>query len=179
MTADSEVTTTLVACRLTVSYLLVYSSAIVLQVVTKKRLLRRSSSRSHHHHHPQQKKEQKEHPFDRYQNLEMLAADRAVGNLLEWTPIYLGLVWVLAALDGLGGASTSTTTSSATTWWSLQAACYHAAWGYIGTRILYLLLIYTKGISLDGKQSSLYAATYPAYACLIILLVQAVKLLIE
>eukprot|EP00656_Telonema_subtile_P054735 TRINITY_DN824_c0_g1_i2.p1 TRINITY_DN824_c0_g1~~TRINITY_DN824_c0_g1_i2.p1 ORF type:complete len:144 (+),score=12.93 TRINITY_DN824_c0_g1_i2:38-469(+) len=133
-----------VACRLTMSFLLVYIGALASQIATKKRLLRQASAQGK--------------PFDRYQSPGMLPADRALGNLLEWSPLYLGSLWVLAALRGLQGAALG------------------AAWLYPGLRALYVGLAVLRGVAADGKQKGLYMATVPGYLCLGTMLVQAGRL---
>jgi hypothetical protein len=143
------------ACRITLAYLLVYIFAIVLQIITKKRLLRLESVKQG------ASKSTSTKVFDRYQNPGMLNADRAVGNLLEWTPVFWGLLWILVVVDD-GGAHAGHMAHGSTT--------YYAAWAYVGFRFLYVILAHTGGIASDGKQTGLHASTYPAYACLLILL---------
>jgi hypothetical protein len=76
----------------------------------------------------------------------MLNADRTVGNLLEWTPVFFGLLWTLVVVDEAG---------EQTTLIAYGNTIYYAAWTYVGFRLLYVVLAHTGGISSDGKQTSL------------------------
>ena len=147
------------ACRITVVYLSVYAAAIIMQVYVQKKLYFRARSVT-------KQGNSKPKSFDRYESPEMLHADRAVGNMLEWMPCFLGLLWVLVAMDkfqvpGEGGFSLS----------------YHAAWSHVGFRALYVILIHWHGVPLDGWHSSLLVSTYPAYVCLIMLYAEAIMVL--
>eukprot|EP00035_Acanthoeca_spectabilis_P026464 m.462791 g.462791 ORF g.462791 m.462791 type:complete len:148 (-) comp22795_c0_seq1:1368-1811(-) len=131
------------ASRITLSFLLVYLSAIIVQIVTKIRLSKEAQAAGKQ--------------FNRYDSPSpaMHAADRAVGNLLEWSPLFLGPLWVLAALSALDGIVLA------------------ASWGYVFCRVGYLALATSNGISLAGRQTGLYAATVPGYICLMVVLGKA------
>ena len=100
--------------------------------------------------------------FDRYNSPDMLVADRLNANLLEWAPIFLGLLWSLAATN------------------NYSATSHKAAWTYVALRALYIPLILQNGVSKNGLNRGVWASTFPAYACLIVLSYEAVtKLFFE
>jgi uncharacterized MAPEG superfamily protein len=75
--------------------------------------------------------------FDRYQSPGMLSADRAVGNLLEWTPVFLELLWMLVVMED-GGEQKGLM--------SHRSTIYYAAWAYVGFRFLYVVLALTGAV---------------------------------
>lgn len=131
------------ASRLTIGYTIVYSIAMLNQVVTKNMLIAKHGK-----------------SFDRYQAPEMRSADRLLGNLLEWTPIFLGPIWSLSSSQLLSERHVA------------------VAWTYIGLRALYVGLVRSFGVSGNGRNTPLWAATFPAYGCLSYLLFQATSLLL-
>ena len=134
------------AARLTVAFTLLYSLTIINITATKARLYREAR--------------QKETTFDRYKSPQMLIADRLQGNFLEWSPIFLGLVWSLAAIR------------------QLTLLCVGAAWGYLALRVLYLVLIMKYGVHSSGRNVKLWPSTMPSYLCLLFMGQHAIRSLL-
>jgi hypothetical protein len=78
------------ATRVTVAFCLLYTGALVYQGTLKIRLKLAAAKRKER--------------FERYGNLQMLVADRVVGNLLEWSVPFLALFWSSMAATGGGTA---------------------------------------------------------------------------
>lgn len=98
----------------------------------------------------------KKERIERYADPRTLIADRAVGNLLEWLPSFLGLFWV--SMIATGGQTT--------TW----------GWVYVAFRALYPPLAVSGGLSAKvGPKPLILVATAPAYVALIALLVACVR----
>ena len=125
------------AARITVVFLTLYSLTFVNVLHTKKRLLR-------------QQRERSGKKFDRYNSPDMHAADRLQSNFLEWCPVFLGLLWSLAATNNLSSSSTVVA----------------AAWIYVALRALYVVLVLRYGVNANGMQQHLWISTFPAYGCL-------------
>ena len=118
---------------------------MVHQIVAKWRLIRQ--------------KKKKGEVFDRYGCPELLSADRLVQNMLEWSPLFLGPVWSLAATN------------------QLDESCLTFAWGYVGLRVMYLFLVVKYGVARSGLNKPLWGATIPSYVCLIFLWRRSLKIL--
>jgi len=130
----------LTAARITVVFLMLYGATFANINMAKKR-----AARQHRN-------------FDRYNNSpSMLVADRLQGNFLEWSPMFLGLLWSLAATSNL----------------SSTAAV--AAWIYVALRGFYIVLIRRRGVNSQGRNSQLWISTFPAYVCLLCMLIEALK----
>lgn len=98
----------------------------------------------------------KKETIERYADPRMLIADRAVYNLLEWLPAFLGLFWV--SMIATGGQTV--------TW----------GWVYVAFRALYPPLAVSGGLSAKvGPKPLILVATAPAYVALIALLVACVR----
>uniref|UniRef100_A0A7S2YMZ8 Uncharacterized protein n=1 Tax=Entomoneis paludosa TaxID=265537 RepID=A0A7S2YMZ8_9STRA len=97
--------------------------------------------------------------FDRYTSLDMRPADRLQANFMEWTPAFLGPLWSLALTH------------------QLDAGACIMAWTYLGLRTLYFGLVLNYGVHPTGMNRPLWAATFPGYACLTYLQIQALRLL--
>jgi len=97
--------------------------------------------------------------MDRYNCPELLNADRLVANILEWTPIFLGSVWSLAAVD------------------RLDERCRKFSWGYVGLRAVYLVLVVKYGVAKGGRNKPLWVSTFPSYICLIFLWKRSLEIL--
>jgi len=80
--ATAPGTDLLTATRITVVFLMLCSVNFVNILVTKKWLLRQNREK-----------------FDCCTSPSMRTADRLQANFLEWSPIFLGLLWSLAATD--------------------------------------------------------------------------------
>jgi uncharacterized MAPEG superfamily protein len=93
--------------------------------------------------------------FDRYTSKKMHVPDRMFNNFLEWSPLFLGLLWSLAATENLNPVS------------------FYAAWTYVGVRALYIVLVLHHGVASNGMNKALWIATVPAYFCLICMFCQA------
>ena len=130
------------AAQLTVAFLLLYMACMMNVLRTKKACNRTADEQGV--------------AFDRYNSDLMHNADRLVGNYLEWSPAFLGIVWSLAATD------------------NFNDVCYYAGWVYIFLRGLYIYLMIAYGVSRNGLSPALHVSTFPAYACLLIMLVQAI-----
>ena len=94
--------------------------------------------------------------FDRYTSPEMFTLDRLHGNFLEWSPVYLGLLWTLATAQVLEGATLA------------------VAWTYVGLRALYMGLVLQYGVNREGMNKALWPSTFPAYGCLLYMMTKAV-----
>ena len=123
------------AAKVTVGFSSVYGFAMAHQVFAKQRLIRN--------------KKKDGQVLDRYGCPELLSADRLVANILEWSPMFLGPVWSLAAAD------------------RLDERCLTFAWGYVGLRAVYLFSVIKRGVASNGLNRHLWGATFPGYACLI------------
>ena len=130
------------AARLTVAFLFLYMLTFFNILKTKNHLIREASLHGK--------------IFDRYSCPQMQTADRLMGNFLEWSPIYLGLVWSLAATGN---------------WTRMTIA---AAWGYIGLRGIYMVLLLQHGVAANGRNKSLWISTFPSYACLLWMMIHAI-----
>jgi uncharacterized MAPEG superfamily protein len=139
---DDDVTK---GAQLTVIFTLLYSFTFVNVLVTKKRLLKQCEAA----------KEQ----FDRYSSPQMRPADRLQAHFLEWSPMFLGLVWSLAATSNL-------------------TPVLPAAQLYLGLRALYIVLILRFGVATNGLSKPLWASTFPAYACLLYMAQDAIRMLL-
>jgi uncharacterized MAPEG superfamily protein len=135
------------AAQITVVFTLLYSLTFVNVLVTKRRLLGQARAA---------KKK-----FDRYTSPQMLPADRLQANFLEWSPIFLGLLWSLAATADLSNTVAVT-----------------VARIYVGLRALYIVLILRYGVNSNGMNKALWISTFPSYICLMYLGQQAVRLLL-
>ena len=105
-------------------------------------------------------KAQKE-TFERYNSPEMRDADRLVANFMEWTPVFWGPMWSLTAASRFDDTAVK------------------AAWTYVGLRAVYAALLMKYGVSSAGVNKPLWAATFPAYICLIYIWIQSLKLLLS
>ena len=95
--------------------------------------------------------------FERYKAPGMFPYDRMTANFLEWMPPFLGLLWSMAATETLSNRSV------------------HVAWAYVGLRALYVGLVWRCGMLTTGYNPSLWASTFPGYACLLYLFVAAIQ----
>jgi len=118
------------AAQITVVFTGLYSLSLVNVVVNKKRALRQAR--------------QANKTFDRYTSPLMHNADRLVGNFLEWSPIFMGLLWSLAATANLSSRSVA------------------VAWTYVALRAVYVVLQIQYGVASDGLNKPLWISTFPA-----------------
>ncbi|GBF90975.1 hypothetical protein Rsub_03830 [Raphidocelis subcapitata] len=121
------------AALVTASYLVLFSATMVIQGLSRFGMERKALKAKKH--------------FDRYTDPRMRPLDRAVGNLLEWLPVFLGLFWLSIAL----GADT-----------------VMLGWAYVIGRVFYCVLAYSgQGISRTvGAKAPILLATVPMYAVL-------------
>lgn len=133
------------AAKLTVAFVSLYFLTFANILVKKKTLLRQAK--------------QEGRVFDRYTSPGMHNADRLNANFLEWSPIFLGLLWSLAATSNLDDTAIA------------------VSWTYVGLRALYIFLLLLYGVASDGMNKGLWVSTFPGYACLLFLLQQAVRAL--
>jgi hypothetical protein len=82
-------------------------------------------------------------PFNRYTSDLMIAADRSVGNFLEWQVPFCLLFWLNAFVTGKE------------LW---------IGWIWVGSRILYPILARLGGITKSGPGPLIFLATCPGYA---------------
>jgi len=131
----------LAASRVTFAALLVHVLNILVQTGVKIHLLRKVRER---------KKLDPNYMFDRYNSGEplLLAADRIVGNFLEWLPVFLSVLWLYAF--HVGDPS----------WYG---------WVYVVARALYPVVAFNGGIGRRGTLPIIYASTVPQYAMLLCL----------
>ena len=135
------------AAQISVLYLTLYCVTFVNTLATKRRLLKQASLAKM--------------TFNRYTSPQMHSADRLVGNFTEWSPVFLGLMWSLAATNNL-----------------TQSSAAMAAWTYLGLRGLYIVLQLKYGLSPDGVNKMLWISTFPSYLCLLFMWIQALHLLL-
>ena len=133
------------AAQITVVFCMMYGCTFINILINKKRS---------YHMAMEAKKE-----YDRYTSPAMRTSDRLQQNLLEWSPIFLGLLWSLALTNSLGATSS------------------YVCWAYIALRALYAVLIFRFGVQSSGMNKALWASTFPAYGCLIFLSTRAIRLL--
>ena len=134
------------AGQLTVAFLCLYGSIFVLILLRKKHLSRKAKANKT--------------KFDRYKSFEMHVVDRLQGNFLEWSPLFLGLTWSLAAVGAL-----------------CETLTLIAAWMYVAVRFLYIILVLQNGVAQDGLNKALWPSTFPAYACLLFMAFRAIAVL--
>jgi uncharacterized MAPEG superfamily protein len=132
------------AAQITVVFSMMYGATFINVLISKKRALQMARAA---------KKE-----YDRYTSPYMRSSDRLQANFLEWSPVFLGLMWSLAATNNLGSSSM-------------------VCWAYIWLRALYIVLILSYGVTANGLNVALWASTFPAYACLTYLGVRGIQLL--
>ena len=129
------------ASQVTLAFCVLYTACLIYQGTLKIRL--------------QVAAAKKKERFERYGNLRMLQADRAVGNLLEWSVPFLATFWVsMVATDG-----------STAAW----------GWAYVFFRALYPIAALNGGIGTSGPKNMILASTVPAYVALLALLAGATK----
>jgi hypothetical protein len=98
----------------------------------------------------------KKEKIERYTDPRLLIVDRAVYNLLEWLPVFLGLFWI--SMIATGGQTV--------TW----------GWVYVLFRALYPPLALSGGLSAKlGPKYIILWATAPAYVALIALLLSCIR----
>lgn len=129
------------AARITVGFVALYSVSFWNILISKKKCLAKAKGK----------------PFDRYTDPGMHVADRLQANLLEWSPIFLGLVGALAATD------------------NLSTSCIRASRAYLVFRGVYTALVLKYGVRRNGLNKQLWIATFPAYGCLTWLSQHAVR----
>ena len=134
------------AAKMTVAFVLLYELTFFNVLRSKRRLLKE---------HQTQKK-----VFDRYKSPQMQTADRLQANFLEWAPIFLGLLWSLAATSNFSKNSVI------------------AAWTYLGLRLLYVVLILNYGVASDGMNRALWISTFPSYICLLYMTKESIRLIL-
>mmetsp|Transcript_4818 Transcript_4818/g.12260 ORF Transcript_4818/g.12260 Transcript_4818/m.12260 type:complete len:150 (+) Transcript_4818:218-667(+) len=133
------------AARLTVIFCALYGATFANVLRVKKMLFRQAREAGR--------------TFDRYTSLQMRVADRLQANLLEWSPIFLGLVWSLGVVGALDGGGVAL--------W--------AAWIYLVLRALHVGLVLHKGVSSSGMNRHLWISTFPAYGCLVVMFISAIS----
>ena len=140
----------LIACHNTAAFTIVYMTALLFQVFTKQYLIQQAKKNNTR--------------FDRYTSVAMRSPDRLVANLIEWSFVFLPLLWTLAMTDKLSSES---------------SVVVMAAWTYVALRALYVVLVARHGVSDTGRNKALWISTYPAYVCLAVMLVKAAPILYD
>jgi uncharacterized MAPEG superfamily protein len=127
------------AAKITVAFTTLYFATFMNVLITKRTLLRQAN--------------QENKVFDRYGTSPgtMQNADRLNANFLEWSPIFLGLLWSLASTA------------------KLDDTCAQLAWTYVGLRTLYIGMLLKYGVASDGMNKALWISTLPGYICLVFL----------
>lgn len=95
--------------------------------------------------------------YERTKDPAMYPIDRAVGNILEWSPIFLGLFWVSMVIT--------------------NGATVKAGWLYVAARALYPVMAVNKGIGTVGAKAPILIATVPGYVALGMMTTPAIKAL--
>lgn len=81
--------------------------------------------------------------YMRYGHEDLLAADRCIGNFVEWMGPFMGVFWLNAILDG---------------------QYVELGWVYVASRILYpFIAVGLNGITSSGPDPIMYLATTPGY----------------
>jgi hypothetical protein len=137
------------AARVTLAYLIVFVLSIGLQVYGKVVAIKA---------HKKAKAEAASSvsgasmpaPFNRYSPTDatLLAADRVVGNFLEWAPAFLGLFWLSIVFAGKG---------------------IEVGWLYVALRVVYAVLAVNGGLAPSGARPLIFVATVPMYCVLSVL----------
>ena len=130
------------ASQISISIAAVHGMAMFVQLVRKMRLIRKHGK-----------------SFDRYNSLDMHSIDRMVANLIEWSIIFLPLVWSLGVTGNLDDTATRTSMT------------------YVGLRGFYVALVSTFGVRRNGINVPLWIATFPSYGCLTVLLFKALHVI--
>lgn len=134
------------AARVTTAFALLYVATLIYQGLAKLPLAHSALKA-------------KDKRFNRYTDERMLAIDRSVGNLLEWSVPFLAIFWLSMLLT--------------------DGATLRAGWVYVGFRALYpLLAVFGRGVGTIGPKPIILAATVPTYAALIAMTVPTVKALL-
>lgn len=126
------------AARITLSYVGTFLFAIIVQTVSKIRAMAQ--------HKANKAQTGSKEFFNRYTDVRILAADRSVGNFVEWMGAFLTLFWLNAFLTG---------------------DRVELGWIYVASRLLYPVLAVNGGISLAGAKPIIFLATVPGYYVLI------------
>lgn len=126
------------AARVSIAFLCLYALTFAIVLVAKIRGIVQAKSAGK--------------AFDRYTSNDMHTADRLNANFLEWAPMFLTILWSLAATS------------------NLSPGCVTAAWLYVTLRAFYIALVFIFGIAKDGMHQQLFISTFPAYFCLIYML---------
>lgn len=78
--------------------------------------------------------------------MRLLRADRSLGNFLEYSTLFVSLLWIHTALIG---------------------DCEAIGFSYVFLRALYPILAYAGGITFSGAKPIIYLSTLPGYGVLI------------
>jgi hypothetical protein len=92
--------------------------------------------------HKSKKASGSKEPFNRYTDETMLAADRGVGNWLEWAPSFIVLFWLNALFTGEN---------------------VFLGWVYVASRAAYPMLALVGGIKPSGAKGPIFLSTLPGY----------------
>ncbi len=124
------------SCALvTAAYVAIYAGILIFQGVFKIKLTITCAKNKH--------------TFDRYNDPRMLAADRAVGNTLEWMPVFLTFFWLSMFLS--------------------NGETINYGWIYVFSRALYPFVALNGGIGRVGAKAPILLSTVPQYIVLIAL----------
>ncbi len=126
--------------RVTILYLLIFVATIIYQAIAKTKAIQQG--------HASELKN-KDTKFNRYASNDsvLIGADRAVGNFLEWTPVFLSLFWLALYFGG-----------------ERTVIVGHA---YSVCRVLYLIIVSQGGITRYGPRQTIFFATIPMYGILL------------
>ena len=125
------------ASQITLAYVAAFFFTIIMQARLKFKALSE---------HKLQKAQGSKAVFNRYTDPTMLAADRSVGNFIEWQGPFLVLFWLNAYVSG---------------------QYVQLGWVYVAARVLYPILAANGGIGTHGPKPLIFVATLPGYAVLI------------
>lgn len=129
------------AARVTCGFLMLFTAVLLWQGLTRVKRVKTAVA--------------KKESYERAKDKAMYPIDRSVGNLLEWSPIFLGFFWVSMILT--------------------DGATETAGWVYVAARALYPFMAVNKGIGTIGAKAPILVATVPAYIALIVIATPVVK----
>ena len=140
--------------KVLVGYSAAFTFAVLLQLKIKKGVAREFKAKKKAMTDAGQ--DVKDLRYNRYTDEDPLlkAADRGVGNFVEWAPAFLSLFLANAAVTG-----------DAT----------KLGWAYVALRVLYPILAVNGGISLAGAKPLIYLSTVPMYIVLTLLSVGVLR----
>jgi len=140
--------------RVTVAYASAFAFSVLVQLVAKRRAAMAYREAKKRGELPPDAR------FNRYDvagaDDALIAADRGVGNTLEWSPWFLSLFWADLAVAG-------------------PAVAVPWGWAYVAARFAYPVLAQLGGVTRGGPRPLIFLSTVPGYAALLRLSLDVVR----